>query len=1030
MAFFFWYRSFSTLESPTPKPLKSLATLFACLFACFCIAQHGTQHSAAAVQGVGYSPNHGQFPEQVKAFTPFAGGYLFAEADRLTFSLFSRVAHGSAEETVKHHVYSQRFVGAHAVSFEPSEQGAFSWTRNFFLGADANRWRGSVAAYVSGELKELYQGIGLELTSEYGNLKTNFHVAPGADPDQILWAYEGANARLVNGHLEVATSAGDMLEMKPVAWTVDANGEKERVSVRYVQKDGGFAFDLETYDTSKKLVIDPVLVFSSYSGSTADNWGFTATFDAAGSAYGGGIVNSAGYPVSTGVVQQTHGGGNWDVAITKFVPDGSDIVYATYLGGSGNEIPSSLVVDSQNRLVVFGATGSENFPVTDGCYDGSHNGGSFTAPLGTIDFANGSDMYVARFSNDGAAMDACTYVGGDGNDGLNEDFNFNYGDLFRAEVVVDGSNRIICAGTTTSTDFPTAGTPFSDAGMGGQDGVVFMLSEDLTALEWATYFGGILDDTAYALEYMSDGSVYVVGSTQSPDLPVTEGALFNDFQGEIDGYLTHIDNGEVLACTFIGTDLYDRTLFVEQDTDGNIWITGQTEGDFPVVNNTYIEEGGGQYFAKLSPDLNTLLLSTTYGAPGVFSNINICQTAFLVDNCNRIFVSGWGGALNFTFGDTENMALTADAFQSATDGSDFYVAAFDVDVSGLLYGSYIGGDGVSEHVDGGTSRFSPDGTVYQAVCAGCGGSNLFPFTDGAYSEDNNSTNCNLAVFKFDFEITSLTAVANAEPSSVGCAPFEVDFSSSGSTGIESFWDFDTGETSTENNPTYTFVSPGSYNVMYVSTDQGSCNVSDTTYISVEVGDPLDLQPDFTWDTALCQDTAWVGVTYTGGGEYDELWFDFGDGSGSVFDDELVYIYDTPGTYTITAFVNDLECDAVLSTSLEVSVESEGGLQGTVKWPNIITPNDDAMNRLFKPMLELASGSLLVPDETGVAEWFTYLHVEVYNRWGNLVFESSDATPFWDASEAADGVYYFIGSHQLSCTETETTTVSSYVHVVR
>jgi len=1007
-----------------------LQTLFAVLLAFPLVAQHGQSGRADQAQGVGYSPNLGQFPEHVLAFTPFAGGYLFAENDGLTFSLYSRPAHGKDAEQVVHHVYKQAFIGAQSEQLHVVDQQPEDWTRNFFLGNNPLTHRSGVPVFQSVRMQDLYQGIQLELTQEYGNLKTNFYVHPGSDPAQIQWLYKHAEARLVNGHLEIPTPSGEMQEMKPVAWTLDAKGKKHRVKVKYVQEGDVFGFQLGAYDPAHVLVIDPVLVFSSYSGSTSDNWGFTATYDNLGHAYGGGIVAGAGYPVSPEAAQTEYGGGSWDIAVMKFMPDGMDIEYASYLGGAGNDVPSSMVVDSQNRLVVFGTTGSQDFPTTEGAFDSTHNGGPFTAPLGTVDFVNGADFYVSRFSANGSALDASTYMGGEGTDGINEDFDFNYGDLFRAEVIVDASDRVICAGTTTSSDLPTAGMPYSDVALGGQDAALFMLNDDFSNLEWSTYFGGLLDDTAYALEVMGDGSVFVVGSTQSVDLPAGENAVYNDFQGDLDGYVAHFESGTLVNCTFMGTSDYDRTFFIEQDTDGNIWITGQSEGEWPLVNETYVDQGAGQYFVKLNPELSEMLLSTTYGSEGIFSPINICQTAFLVDDCNRIFVAGWGGALNFSFGDTNDMPVTGDAFQSTTDGSDFYLAAFDVDVGSQLYGSFIGGNGLNEHVDGGTSRFSPDGTVYQAVCAGCGGSSLFPSTDGAFNETNASTNCNLAVFKFDFEIQSLTAVASASPSPQGCTPFTVTFNNAGSTGIESYWEFGTGDSSTDDAPTYTYTEPGIFEVMYVSTDPGSCNVSDTTYLEVEVQDPLLLTPAFTWFAPLCQEEALVTFDYTGGTEYDELIWNYGDGNGSDNTGTFEYLYAAGGNYTVTVTLTDEFCNEQVTATQQVFVDPQGGVEGEVVWPNIFTPNQDEFNRYFQPFIELDNGTRLVPTLADYADVFELLELQVFNRWGNLVFESSTEAPFWDAAEAKDGVYYYIGSHQLKCTETQTTTVSGYVHLQR
>ncbi|NNE54864.1 MAG: PKD domain-containing protein, partial [Flavobacteriales bacterium] len=233
---------------------------------------------------------------------------------------------------------------------------------------------------------------------------------------------------------------------------------------------------------------------------------------------------------------------------------------------------------------------------------------------------------------------------------------------------------------------------------------------------------------------------------------------------------------------------------------------------------------------------------------------------------------------------------------------------------------YMGGNGLTEHVDGGTSRFSPKGIIYQAVCAGCGGSDNFPTTDGAWSEVNGATNCNMAVFKYDLEIQSLQAVAQANPEAIGCAPYTVNFSNAGSTGVEHFWDFDDdGATSTEPSPTYTYTEPGDYEVMYVSIDETACNISDTTVLVVQVGEFLNLDPAFTFVSDPCQLNPVVSLTYTGGPEYDSILWDLGNDD-TANGGNVEYEYATTGTYEVTLSVVDEFCGVVESVTQTVNVQ--------------------------------------------------------------------------------------------------------------
>ena len=156
-----------------------------------------------------------------------------------------------------------------------------------------------------------------------------------------------------------------MKESSPYTYQTDVNGKKE-IQCKYVIKDNVVKFYVKNYDPTKTLIIDPVIVFCSFSGSTADNWGFTATYGPDGSMYGGGIVFGSGFPTSSGAYQTTYQGGGAvgiDIGIIKLSPDGSNRIYATYLGGSGDEQPHSLIVDPQGNLVVAGRSNSTNYPV-------------------------------------------------------------------------------------------------------------------------------------------------------------------------------------------------------------------------------------------------------------------------------------------------------------------------------------------------------------------------------------------------------------------------------------------------------------------------------------------------------------------------------------------------------------------------------------------------------------------------------------------------------------------------------------------
>ena len=575
------------------------------------------------------------------------------------------------------------------------------------------------------------------------------------------------------------------------------------------------------------MVIDPTLIFSSYTGASDNNFGFTATYDDAGSLYGGGLSFGQGYPLTTGAFQEIFGGTK-DMGITKFTPDGTDLVYSTFIGGNNDEIPNSMIVNHQGQLVILGTSGSDNFPLSAQPADGVFNGGTaINYPSNGTNFTAGTDIVVVVLSADGTSLIGGTYLGGSSNDGLNMDGDllFNYGDQFRGEVIVDSLDNVYIGSSTVSNDFPATAGSISQILGGAQDGCLAKFNSNLSTLEWATYLGGSEADASFSIKLNSTLELYVTGGTKSNNFQADPGSLHPSFLGGLaDGYVARIanDGSSIINASFIGTSDFDQSYFADIDDDDDVYLYGQALGNYPVANAIYSDPGSKQFIQKLSPDLSTSLYSSVFGSGG--PAINISPTALAVDVCERIYISGWGGSTNGAAGgNTNGMSISTDAFQSSTDGSDFYFAVFEADMDELLYGTYFGGPNSAEHVDGGTSRFDRNGVIYQAVCAACGAGNDFPVTPGAWSEvDGTNTLCNLGVIKLDLEIQQLDVAITSTGNLTGCAPHTVQFNSD-TTNVVSFeWNFGDGQTSTDLNPSHTFDAPGQYTVILTGENPNLC----------------------------------------------------------------------------------------------------------------------------------------------------------------------------------------------------------------
>ncbi|MVN78382.1 PKD domain-containing protein [Hymenobacter sp. HMF4947] len=767
--------------------------------------------------------NKGQWPAEVRYAAAVPGGHLCLEPGGLRYVFLQAIEHPAggaptpasatkapappaATDVVRGHQLRVRFVGADAATpLLPAD--ATTEVRNYLHGNDPAHWASAVPSYRQVRYQAPWPGVGARFyENATQHLEYDFEVAAGASADRIQLRYEGATSLTLSadGQLHVGTSVGDITELMPQAYQLDAaTGARQPVACRYQLRsaDATVSFTLGRYDHRRPLIIDPTVVFSTYSGAKGSNWGFTATYDAAGNMYSGGIVLNdmtalVSYPTTAGAFQTTFGG-VIDIALIKYntATNGAAArVWATYLGGDRSEFPSSLVVNAQNELLVLGSTSSSNYPTTRGALQRTQRGGPLAHPFGNFgsfyDVPTGTDIVVTRLAADGGSLAASTYLGGTGTDGLvafepsvaTRQLPQNYGDALRGDIITDSQGNVYIASVSGSNNFPTTAGSFGPTYRGGTcDAVVCKLPADLSGLTWGGYLGGTAADAAYSLQLDAAGNVYVAGGTLSPALPGTAGGLMPTARGNVDGFVARIaaNGSAVERATYLGTSSYDQAFFVQLGADGGVYLLGQTLGSWPVSGGVYSNPGSRQFIQKLSPDLDKSLISTVFGSGR--STIDISPTAFLVDQCDRVYACGWGGQVNQyvydyatyvpTNGYTHGMATTPNAVRTTPDtpgfGSDFYLAQFTPGLGSLSYGTYYGDatpNSEGDHVDGGTSRFDPRGVVYAAVCS-CFNRSGFPVPPGAYTysptnggvaQPGYDVPCNNAAFKLNFEPTTAT----------------------------------------------------------------------------------------------------------------------------------------------------------------------------------------------------------------------------------------------------------------------------------
>ena len=709
--------------------------------------------------------NKGQWEDSILFKAQIPGGTLFITENRLIYSMIDEKAlhdilHNGNVGVVNGHNYAVQLKGASKPTvrkYDPSSE-----YYNYFRGKDPNKWKSGCRAYGKIVLENIYPGIDMEIIALDERLKINFHIKPLANPDLIKLSYSGVDdIKLHNQTLEINTAVAAIRENAPIGYQPELGNAE--IPVSYVFAINELSFDCSKYNRLFPFIIDPEIVFGTFSGSIADNFGFTATYDLAGNGYAGGTVYNINFPTTLGAFQLVFNGGDdnenlaRDCGILKFNPNGTNLVYCTYLGGDGNEQPHSMVCNPSGELIVFGSTHSDDFPVSNNGYDKTYNGEY--------------DIFVTRFNAAGTALIGSTYFGGSTNDGINGNTNYvydpnsaplkyNFADQFRGEVVLDNFGNIVIVSATRSTIPIQNGFQTTIGGL--QDGLIARFSSSLNALQFSSYLGGSGHDAVFGIAVDALNNYFITGGTTSNNLTPTNTSFTR--KGGVDAFVAKISGNSLQRFLYFGTNTYDQSYLIQVDKNGDPYICGQTESIvFPLVGSTYRVTGAKQFISKFNNDLDQLLLSTTFGKGGTKPTLS--PTAFLIDICGRIYFSGWGGETNQNsqpeMGNTSGLPTTFDAFQTTTDGSDFYLAVFSPEIKTLSYATFIGDPFSADHVDGGTSRFNPEGIVYQSVCAGCGGSSGFPTTPNAWSTINKGKRtfdptiggCNNALLKMSLDVS-------------------------------------------------------------------------------------------------------------------------------------------------------------------------------------------------------------------------------------------------------------------------------------
>jgi hypothetical protein len=557
-------------------------------------------------------------------------------------------------------VLRMQFIGANPAPQLLGEE-ALPGQVNYLIGNDPGRWLTRMPTYAKVTYEGLYPGVNLVYYGNQGQLEYDFVVAPGSDPSQVKLTFKGADKIEISptGELILHTAIGELRMHKPVIYQ-EIGGVRKSVKGGYVLKAGQtVSFHVAAYDAAYPLIIDPVLVYSTYLGGRGDDQGNGISVDNNGRAYVTGITLSPDFPTVNALQPDLSKRGSDDAFVAQLTADGTALRYATYLGGSEFDSGRGIAVDKKGQAYVIGETHSTDFPTANALqpvFGGPGRG------LG--------DAFVAQLTADGAGLRYSTYLGGNGRDnGLG--------------IAVDQRGQASVTGVTESTDFQTV-SALQPVLNGVNDAFVAQLTADGAALRYATYLGGSEIDLGSGIAVDNRGQVYVTGRTISADFPIVN-ALQPTLNGLDDGFVVKLtaDGAALSYATYLGGNGGDSGNGIAVDQRGQAYVTGFTEStDFPTVNALQPTFGGGfldAFIAQLTADGAELRYATYLGGSKDDNGLGIA-----VDQRGQAAVTGVTESADFP---------TVNALQPTFGGgfNDAFVAQLTSDGAALRYASYLGG---------------------------------------------------------------------------------------------------------------------------------------------------------------------------------------------------------------------------------------------------------------------------------------------------------------------------------------------------
>ncbi len=625
-----------------------------------------------------FEPNMGQTDASVRYVAKARGIGIYVTSSETVFAL-------PGGDSVR-----MKISGARNGRLEPEEK--LPGEVNYLIGNDPRKWRTRIPRYAKLRRRNAAQGVDFVYYGNGRNLEYDFVVSPGADPDKLELVYEGASSVRTDGaDVVIRCASGEIRQHKPLVYQ-EVAGKRVEIAATYRIRGERVGFELARYDRSKPLVIDPVVTFSTRLGGSSEDSVARMALDPAGNAYVTGLTRSANFPVKNALVPfgasgsdafvakftnqgslvySTYLGGisedsgqaiaadasgsayvtgstfsaNFPVAnafrnthsntasgdafVAKISPNGDQLTFSTFFGGTGADSGSAIAVDGVGAIYVAGSTTSTDYPTVN----------AFQNRLASTS----TDAFLAKFNAAGAALTYSTYLGGLSTEAVRG-------------LAVDAAGAAYVLGDTNSTNFPVANALQANFNLGlntfSTDLFVTKFAPYLSGnvtLAYSTFLGGSSSDNAGGLFVDATGAAYVAANAQSADYPVVNPYKARPPQSFLNGVVTKLApaGNALVFSTFLADIGNVAANAVAADSNGNVFVAGSFNGLLPIIDPPagvppYPAGGLDAIVVQLNPAGNAAVMSAMIGGTSTDS-----ATTVAVDASGAIWLAGSTSSLDF-----------------------------------------------------------------------------------------------------------------------------------------------------------------------------------------------------------------------------------------------------------------------------------------------------------------------------------------------------------------------------------------------